>query len=209
MRAPQHGFSLIELMISLVVMALLISLGVPAFTEWIQNQQTRAAAEATLNGLQVARAEAVARNTNVSFQFMADLTSSCATAPASGPGGALSSISWVVSLGDPTGACDRKVGDNPPGPVIQSRTGTEGTPNAIVTTNPAGSTTVTFTPLGATTSNPDGSPVMLSMKLSNTVLTSGGVDIKSARSLKIVINPGGSTRMCDPSVAAPDTRACP
>lgn len=211
MRAPQHGFSLIELMISLVVIALLISLGAPAFSEWLQNQQTRAAAEATLNGLQVARSEAVARNTNVSFQFMTDVSPSCATAPVGGPGGALTSISWVVSLGDPTGACDKKVGDTPPGPVIQSRAGTEGTPNAIVTTNPAGSTTVTFTPLGATTSNPDGSPVMLWMTVNNTVLMVGGVPTAAARPLKIVVNPGGSTRMCDPSpsIVAPDTRACP
>lgn len=208
MRASRQGFSLIELMISLVVMALLISLGAPAFSEWIQNQQIRAAAESTLNGLQVARAEAVGRNTNVSFQFMGDLSSSCATAPVgSGPPGTLASMSWVVSLGDPTGACDKKVSDG--GPVIQSRTGTETTPNAIVTTNPAGSTTVTFTPLGGTTGNPDGSPAMLRMTLNNTVLMSGGVPTSAARSLQIVISPGGSTRMCDLSAVAPDTRACP
>jgi type IV fimbrial biogenesis protein FimT len=203
MRALQHGFTLIEIMISLVIIALLISLGAPAFSDWIQNQQTRAAAEATLNGLQVARSQAIALNNNVSFQFMGDLSSSCATAPLR-PDGNLLTISWVVSLGDPTGACDKKVGDTPPGPVIQSRTGTESTPNALVTTTPGGSTTVTFTPLGATTSNPDGSLVMQSMVFSNASLNGS-----SARPLKIVINPGGSTRLCDPSAVAPDTRACP
>jgi type IV fimbrial biogenesis protein FimT len=203
MRAPQHGFNLIELMISLAVLGLLITLGAPSFSEWLQNQQIRAAAEATLNGLQVARSEAVARNTSVSFQFIADLTSSCL--PASiGPGGFLTSISWVVSVGDPSGACDKKVGDAPAGPVIQSRSGAEATRNAVVTTSPPGATTVTFTSLGGTTGNPDGSLTLQSMTLSNVVLTGSG-----ARPLRIVVNPGGSTRMCDPVAVAPDTRACP
>lgn len=203
MHAPQHGFNLVELMISLAVLGILISLGAPSFSSWLQNQQTRAAAEATLNGLQVARSEAVARNTTVSFQFMADLTATCVTAPV-GAGGYLTSISWVVTLGDASNACDKKVGDTPPGPVIQSRSSAEATPNAVVTTVPAGTTTVTFTPLGATTSNPDGSLVLQSMTLSNAVLTGS-----EARPLRIVINPGGSLRLCDPSAVAPDTRACP
>jgi len=202
-RAAQHGFSLIELMITLVVLGLLITLGAPSISEWLQNQQIRAAAEATLNGLQVARSEAVARNTSVSFQFISDLSSTCLPASIVG-GGYLTSISWVVSLGDPTGACDKKVGDAVPGPVIQSRSGAEGTRNAVVTTSPPGATTVTFTSLGGTTGNPDGSLTLQSMILSSVVLTG-----TAARPLRIVVNPGGSTRMCDPVAVAPDTRACP
>jgi len=200
MRALQCGFNLIELMISIAVLGLLVALGAPSFAEWIQNQQIRAAADATLNGLQVARGQAVALNTNVSFQFMADLSSTCQPAPV-GAGGFLTSISWVVSQGNPSNACDKNI---PVGPVIQSRSGAEATPNAVVTTVPAGATTVTFTSLGATTGNPDGSPSLQRMTLSNARLTGTG-----ARPLAIVINPGGSTRMCDPSVVAPDTRACP
>jgi len=58
----------------------LISLGAPGFAEWLQNQQIRAAAEATLNGLQVARGEAVRSNTPVRFQLVSDLTSTCVLA---------------------------------------------------------------------------------------------------------------------------------
>jgi len=205
MRALAHGFSIIELMITLVVLGILIALGAPSFSEWLQNQQIRAAADATLNGVQVARGEAVARNTNVSFQFVGDLSAACLHA-AVGPGGYLSSTSWVVSVGDPSGACDKRINDTPAGPVIQSRSGAEVTPNAVVTTVPDGASTVTFTPLGATTSNPDGSPALQSMTLSNLTQPIGST---SARPLRIVINPGGSTRMCDPLAVAPDTRACP
>jgi type IV fimbrial biogenesis protein FimT len=61
------GFSLVELMIGITVMAILLSVAVPSFQTMMQNTQVRNAAEAISNGLQRARAEAVARNTNVIF----------------------------------------------------------------------------------------------------------------------------------------------
>ncbi|HYS50631.1 MAG TPA: GspH/FimT family pseudopilin, partial [Burkholderiales bacterium] len=73
----QRGFTIVEVLISLVVLGVLLALGTPGFVEWLQNQQIRAAAEATLNGLQVARGEAVRRNTPVRFQLVSDLSSSC------------------------------------------------------------------------------------------------------------------------------------
>lgn len=61
------GFSLIELLIGIVIMAILLSLAMPSFQAWLQNTQIRNAAESIQNGLQRARAEAVGRNTNVEF----------------------------------------------------------------------------------------------------------------------------------------------
>lgn len=63
----QHGFSLVELMIGIVVMGILLGLAMPSFRIWLQNAQIRNAAEAIQNGMQRARSEAVARNTNVEF----------------------------------------------------------------------------------------------------------------------------------------------
>ncbi|MDP2144992.1 MAG: GspH/FimT family pseudopilin [Gallionella sp.] len=77
------GFSLVELMIGIAILAILLGLAVPSFQTWLQNSQIRNAAEAVLNGLQRARAEAVARNTNVEFVL--------------GTGS-----SWVVQLADGT-----------------------------------------------------------------------------------------------------------
>ena len=65
----QSGVTLIELLIGLVVLSLLLGLGVPAFRTWIQNTQIRTAADALLNGLQVARAEAIRHNRLVQFQL--------------------------------------------------------------------------------------------------------------------------------------------
>src|SRR5207245_6505908 len=62
-----RGFTLIEVMISLTVLGILLMIALPNFSEWLQNQQLRAASEATLNGLQVARAAAIRRNVPVQF----------------------------------------------------------------------------------------------------------------------------------------------
>lgn len=74
----QTGVSLLELMVGLAVLALLLFAGLPNFRDWMQNTQIRTLAESVLNGLQLARAEAVKRNTRVSF--------------------ALNGTSWMVSV---------------------------------------------------------------------------------------------------------------
>ena len=60
--AGQEGMTLIEIMISLTVLGILILMGLPSFGEFLQNQQLRAATEALMNGMQVARGEAIKRN---------------------------------------------------------------------------------------------------------------------------------------------------
>ena len=60
--ALQGGFNLIEVLVTLTVLGLLITLGAPSLSEWLQNQRIRSAAEAIVNGMQVARGEAIKRN---------------------------------------------------------------------------------------------------------------------------------------------------
>ena len=63
----QAGVTIIELMIGIALLGLLISMGVPTFRSWIQNSQIRTAADAVINGAQLARAEAIRRNKPVEF----------------------------------------------------------------------------------------------------------------------------------------------
>ena len=67
-----HGFTLIELMVSLVVLGILLSIAMPSFRAWMLNIQIRNASESILTGIQRARAEAVGRNTGVTFVIAAN-----------------------------------------------------------------------------------------------------------------------------------------
>jgi type IV fimbrial biogenesis protein FimT len=68
----QRGFTLIELIVTVVVMMSVSLLAIPAFQTAIGNSQIRSVAESIKNGLQQARAEAIKRNANISFILQRD-----------------------------------------------------------------------------------------------------------------------------------------
>ncbi|HSE00756.1 MAG TPA: GspH/FimT family pseudopilin [Burkholderiales bacterium] len=63
------GFTIIELLITIAVLAILLYVALPNFAIWMQNTQIRTAGEAILNGMQLARAEAIRRNVNVELRM--------------------------------------------------------------------------------------------------------------------------------------------
>ena len=136
-RRSARGFTLIEIMVSLTVLGIMLMIALPNFSEWLQNQQLRAASEATLNGLQAARGAAIRRNVLVQFQQ---------TAPPQ--------TAWTVTEAGTVN-------------VVQSRAHEEGSPNAQVTATPAGATTVTYAPLGSVVANLDGTPTVTQFDVSN------------------------------------------
>jgi type IV fimbrial biogenesis protein FimT len=70
-RALPDGFSLIELMVTITILAILIVLGFPSYQQWILNSNIRNAAESIQNGLRLARNEASQRATFVRFEMSA------------------------------------------------------------------------------------------------------------------------------------------
>ncbi len=63
----QQGITIIELMISLVIVALVLIITIPAFTDYIRNNQIRSLADEFQASLQQAKNEAIKRNARVNL----------------------------------------------------------------------------------------------------------------------------------------------
>ena len=198
----QRGVTLIELAIGLAILSILLTLALPSFRMFMQNTQIKNAAESTLAGLTLARAEAVRRNTTVRFQFVSDLTNGCALSA--------TALNWVVSRGDPTGLCltapaaldDDAVPTGADPKIIQKHSAQEGSSNIAVATT--GGSFVTFNALGRV--------VGAGMTQIDFTNPGGGVCADAGgemRCLRIMVTTGGQIKMCDPKVAAAgDPRRC-
>ena len=188
----QGGMSLIELMIGIVVLGILLALGAPTFSRWTQSSQIRNSAEAIHNGLMLARAEAVRRNTTVRFQFVTTTTSACALSD--------TGANWVVSLDSPAGACDAAPSDNVAPRIVQVRSAAEGSRNAAV--DAGGVSLITFNGTGQATG---GAPAAI-----NVTNPTGGACAPGGpmRCMRITVATGGQIRMCDPARAADDPQGC-
>lgn len=66
-RARLAGFTVVELMVAITVLAILLALAVPTFTSIINANRLAAPANEVLTGLQLARATAISRNARVVF----------------------------------------------------------------------------------------------------------------------------------------------
>ena len=137
------GITLIELMVVVAVIAIIALFGLPGFTVWLQNTQLRTAAEGVLNGLQLARAEAVRRNTNVEFVL-------------SSPGN-VGGTGWSVQLVD--------------GTVIQSKPNGEGSATISYNVTPSSSTKITFSGFGRNVDNADGTDALSQVDVDNTTFS--------------------------------------
>jgi type IV fimbrial biogenesis protein FimT len=96
-RKPAPGFTLLELMITLAVVGILLGLAVPNFSEMIRNNRLTSAANDLLRATQVARSEAVKRQTWVVVCSTAD---SAAMPPACSQGAFRDWIVFVDADGD-------------------------------------------------------------------------------------------------------------
>lgn len=206
----QRGVSLIELIIGIVVLSLVLALGMPSFSAWVQNTQTRTAAESILNGLQLARNEAVRRNANVRFSLT------------NGSG----KVAWQVGCVDVRDDCPEK---------IQERLADEGGVNArvgvstVVPSSPVPATqyaTALAIGAGLSSGESEGGEESEGSEAEATEagVTFNGVgaipsanvgtdltriDVMNAasdevRRLVIVIGAGGVARMCDPKFSLAD-----
>jgi type IV fimbrial biogenesis protein FimT len=187
-RHKQHGFTLIETMIGIVIAGLLFSIAMPLFTSMGQNAQVRGSAESILNGLQLARAEAIKLNLNTELAMIdagtpPNITNVNHVASASGS-------NWIIRYTNPVTAS--KV-------FVQGRSGEEGSRNATVT-DLSGTGSFVFSPLGRLITPPAGAQIRVE----------SSVTYGNKRKMCVIVSPGGGVIMCDPNkVDATNPRFCP
>jgi len=198
----QRGFSLIELMVTIVILLLLILAAVPSIGTWLDNTRIRNEGDSIINGLQTARAEAVRRNQNVSFWLVklndpATLSNDCSLLSTSG--------SWMVSIFDPVNQCaaDATSTDatvNPSGVIAGRPMGADSTRVSVTAKQSDGSSSVlvTFNGFGRV-ANP----------ASITSIDLAGIGGGTYRNLRVLVSKTGAVRLCDPAVtSSTDPRKC-
>lgn len=63
------GFTLIEMMLTMVVMSILMALAFPSMATWVRNSRVRAVSESLQNGLRLAQTEALRRSRQTVFSL--------------------------------------------------------------------------------------------------------------------------------------------
>lgn len=194
-----RGFTLIEMAVVMTVLALLLFAAVPSFQTSLANTRIRNATESLQSGLQLARAEAVRRNQNVSFWLVStnstqSLDNSC--------GLSSSSASWVVSINSPVGHCADAPSTTSSPMIVNGHAAGDGGSNTAVTAvqdDGSAAVQVTFNGFGR---------IVNEDAISQIDIT-GPDTTNQYRALRVSISPAGLVRMCEPAVSnTSDPRLC-
>ncbi|MGJ7613115.1 MULTISPECIES: GspH/FimT family pseudopilin [unclassified Variovorax] len=192
--ARESGFSLIELMVTLVIFAVMAAMAAPSMRQYAENMKTLATAEAFSASLQQARSEAIRRNVPVEL-----VLTTASPVPANVETSALttSGPNWLIRQ-TPETADDPHV-------FIDGKAGAEGGGRANQGTSvviAADASSIRFNASGG----------LVGSLLAVHFTQQGGTcvaDNGPARCLDVVVSTGGQVRMCDPSVSgAGETRKC-
>jgi type IV fimbrial biogenesis protein FimT len=184
----QEGFTIIELMIAIAIVAMLMLFAAPSAATWIQNTRLRSAAESVVTCLTKARLEAINRNTTVSCQ-MTDANTSA----------------WNVCLYDAVNnTCFTASGS-----VLAQRDASED--NGITSLALDTSLSASASALGQGLHMPGSTTFDSFGRLASTAPSNAmRVDIRNLklaaadeRRMVIYINLGGQIHMCDPKLSYP------
>jgi type IV fimbrial biogenesis protein FimT len=200
MSMRERGFNLIELMVTVAILALLMVAAMPSLGTWLDNTRIRNQADSVMGGLQAARAEAVRTNQQVSFWLVGSSSAPAALDDTCALSG--SSSSWVVSVASPATHCGTWR-TTPPTIFLGRAMGGDNTKVSVSAqtfgATPTAATTVTFNGFGrVANSTPIGR------------IDLGGKGGGTYRNLRVVVSPSGSVSLCDPAVSSStDPRKCP
>ena len=181
----QLGFTLVELMVTLTIAALMLLASIPSFSAWIANAKIRSVADEIQNGLRLAQTEALRRN-RVSIFALTSVTPALNVAPVA------NGKNWFIqTLPLTSGATSETAASSD---FVQG--GNYAKQASVTITGPA---MVCFGPLGSVVSLAAASAINVLGTACTSVANSYSVTNGSAdRALKVVVSVGGQVRMCDP-----------
>lgn len=196
---------MIEAVVALAVMAVLLAVGIPNLSGWLQARKAAAAAAFYKEGFQLARAQAVAHNSasrlvlsdnSVSGQqdWQVDICFPTLSTPCNADSG-----SWSTAAAAAEGDPDQTHGFRS---VARSSDSLPAASAMMLALSPSGAQSVYFTPLGWV----DGS---VASRITRIDLTPAPGRSGTFKPLAVVLTLAGTASICDPGVAAHDSRGCP
>jgi len=196
-RRIARGFTVVELMITVAVVAILTLAAAPSLQDWVLNTRVRSTAEALQNGLRLAQSEAVRRSRQVVFV----LTNN---APALDVAPTIDGRNWsaqvIQGLTDTAGEFIRggRLADVAAGVTINA------TPNTA--------SAICFNSIGALVANPAAGAggAVCTVSAATPELRYDVAHPNGGRTLRVLVSNGGRIRMCDPARAiATSPDGCP
>jgi type IV fimbrial biogenesis protein FimT len=192
--AREDGFSLIELMVTVTIFAVLAAMAAPSLSQYSENMKTLAAAESLYASLQQARTEAIRRNVPVELVFtdqppVADSVETNGLTD-NGP-------NWIVRQ-TPEALDDPHV-------FIEGKSGGEGGGRVGQTSSIAINSSTSSIRFNASGGFVGADARVEFVQSGRTCALVGG----EARCMQVKVNAGGQVRLCDPAASgAGDTRKC-
>lgn len=189
----ERGFTLVEMIVTVAILALLGALAMPSMIGWVRNNKVRTVADSLQNGLRTAQAEATRRSRQVVFSLTDDKPKANGyTAKADGSNWAMSTV--ALAGGGASAFIEagilRDVGSNV---VIDG-------PSAVCFSS-IGRLAQNETPgvTGADCELPSGTPPVhaFTVRMSD--------EVEGDRPLKVTVALGGQVRLCDPAKTLSDS----
>jgi type IV fimbrial biogenesis protein FimT len=184
------GFTLIEVLVGMAILAIMLSLGMPAFSNYMGNARLRASASSLHAAAQLARTEAIRRNAAVELILTDDAPT---VANQNTVNLSTTGQNWIVRAQDPGTVTYT---------LLQGKSAQEGGNASVVVTG--NTSRLTFNGLGRSAGG--------AVSFAFTSMTGACADVNgvgSMRCLDVRVSAAGQARLCDPViVAAGDSRGC-